>query len=145
MVRPPKCGSIADGLGLTITIFQPFISASEPQRSRNLERAERKFDVMQALGTDEGRTAANSFIATANRFSTAAKANQRADDRAKRAGCTNPASERATCRPPNQREGRVDRREIVRDHLNLGLKRMPRLRRRGIRYSDVGANFFARL
>ena len=55
MVRPPKCGRIADGLGLTITIYQPFRdfeAMPEPQRARNLERAERKFDVMQALGTD---------------------------------------------------------------------------------------------
>src|SRR3954467_3296812 len=52
---PAEVRSIADGLGLTITIFQPFRdfeAMPEPQRARNLERAERKFDVMQALGTD---------------------------------------------------------------------------------------------
>ncbi|MFL5254713.1 MAG: bifunctional sugar phosphate isomerase/epimerase/4-hydroxyphenylpyruvate dioxygenase family protein [Rhodopila sp.] len=45
----------AESLGLTITCFQPFRdfeAMPEPQRSRNLDRAERKLDVMQALGTD---------------------------------------------------------------------------------------------
>lgn len=52
---PEEVRRIADGLGLTITIFQPFRdfeAMPDPQRSRNLDRAERKFDVMQALGTD---------------------------------------------------------------------------------------------
>lgn len=46
---------IAEGLGLAITLYQPFRdfdAMQEPQRSRNLDRAERKFDVMQSLGTD---------------------------------------------------------------------------------------------
>jgi 4-hydroxyphenylpyruvate dioxygenase len=45
---------LAAGLGLEIAIFQPFRdfeAMPEPQRSRNLDRAERKFDTMQALGT----------------------------------------------------------------------------------------------
>jgi 4-hydroxyphenylpyruvate dioxygenase len=52
---PEDVRSIANGLGLAITIFQPFRdfeAMPEPQRTRNLDRAERKFDVMQALGTD---------------------------------------------------------------------------------------------
>ena len=52
---PEDVRAIADGLGLAITIFQPFRdfeAMPEPQRRRNLDRAERKFDVMQALGTD---------------------------------------------------------------------------------------------
>ncbi len=52
---PEDVRAIADELGLTITIFQPFRdfeAMPEPQRRRNLDRAERKFDVMQALGTD---------------------------------------------------------------------------------------------
>ena len=52
---PEDVRSIADELGLAITIFQPFRdfeAMPEPQRTRNLDRAERKFDVMQALGTD---------------------------------------------------------------------------------------------
>src|SRR5690242_10836984 len=52
---PADVRSIAENLGLAITIFQPFRdfeAMPEPQRSRNMDRAERKFDVMQALGTD---------------------------------------------------------------------------------------------
>jgi 4-hydroxyphenylpyruvate dioxygenase len=52
---PRDVRSIVDGLGLTITCFQPFRDFEgmpEPQRSRNLDRAERKFDVMTELGTD---------------------------------------------------------------------------------------------
>ena len=52
---PADVRSLAESLGLTITCFQPFRdfeAMPEPQRSRNMDRAERKFDVMQALGTD---------------------------------------------------------------------------------------------
>ncbi len=52
---PEDVRRIANGLGLAITLFQPFRdfeSMPEPQRTRNLDRAEHKFDVMQALGTD---------------------------------------------------------------------------------------------
>lgn len=53
--RPEDVRAIADGLGLAIVLYQPFRdfeAMPEPQRRRNLDRAERKFDVMQALGTD---------------------------------------------------------------------------------------------
>lgn len=52
---PSDVRRIAENLGLSIDIYQPFRdfeAMPEPQRSRNLDRAERKFDVMQALGTD---------------------------------------------------------------------------------------------
>jgi 4-hydroxyphenylpyruvate dioxygenase len=52
---PQEVRYLTDSLGLTITCFQPFRdfeAMPEPQRGRNLDRAERKFDVMQALGTD---------------------------------------------------------------------------------------------
>ncbi len=52
---PADVRSICEELGLTIDIYQPFRdfeAMPEPQRARNLDRAERKFDVMQALGTD---------------------------------------------------------------------------------------------
>ncbi len=42
-------------LGLEIVVFQPFRDFEgmpEPQRARNFERAERKFDLMQTLGVD---------------------------------------------------------------------------------------------
>jgi len=52
---PADIRRLAEDLGLSITIFHPFRdfeAMPEPQRARNLDRAERKFDVMQALGTD---------------------------------------------------------------------------------------------
>ncbi|MDB5368448.1 MAG: 3-keto-5-aminohexanoate cleavage protein [Roseomonas sp.] len=52
---PAEIRKVAEDLGLAITIFQPFRdfeAMPEPQRARNMDRAERKFDVMQALGTD---------------------------------------------------------------------------------------------
>ncbi len=52
---PADVRRMCEDLGLAITIFQPFRdfeAMPEPQRSRNLDRAERKFDTMQALGTD---------------------------------------------------------------------------------------------
>ena len=41
--------------GLEITLFQPFRDFEgmpEPQRTRTFDRAERKFDLMEELGTD---------------------------------------------------------------------------------------------
>lgn len=52
---PRDVGRMVRDAGLTITLFQPFRDFEglpEPQRSRALDRAERKFDVMQELGTD---------------------------------------------------------------------------------------------
>jgi 4-hydroxyphenylpyruvate dioxygenase len=52
---PADIRRIAEGLGLEITIFQPFRdfeAMPDNIRARNLDRAERKFDIMQALGTD---------------------------------------------------------------------------------------------
>ena len=52
---PADVRSIVRGLGLDITCFQPFRdfeAMPEPQRARNLDRAQRKFDVMQELGAE---------------------------------------------------------------------------------------------
>ena len=52
---PADLRRIAADLGLTIDLYQPFRdfeAMPDPQRARNLDRAERKFDIMQALGTD---------------------------------------------------------------------------------------------
>ena len=52
---PADVRRIAEGLGLAITIFRPFRdfeAMPDPIRARNMDRAERKFDVMQELGTD---------------------------------------------------------------------------------------------
>src|SRR6187431_2865192 len=48
---PADIRRIAEGLGLEITIFQPFRdfeAMPDNIRARNLDRAERKFDIMQA-------------------------------------------------------------------------------------------------
>ena len=52
---PADIRLMAEDLGLAITLFQPFRdfeAMPESQRGRQLDRAERKFDVMQQLGTD---------------------------------------------------------------------------------------------
>ncbi|HYZ21156.1 MAG TPA: TIM barrel protein [Rhodopila sp.] len=52
---PAEVRSLAESLGLAITCFQPFRdfeAMPEPQRTRNMDRAERKFDVMQELGAE---------------------------------------------------------------------------------------------
>src|SRR5262249_3134249 len=54
--RPPReVAALCKDLGLSICAFQPFRDFEgmpEPQRARNFSRAERKFDLMQELGTD---------------------------------------------------------------------------------------------
>jgi 4-hydroxyphenylpyruvate dioxygenase len=52
---PAEVGRMVRDLGLEISLFQPFRDFEglpEPQRARAFERAERKFDLMQELGTD---------------------------------------------------------------------------------------------
>ena len=52
---PTDVRYLAESLDLAITCFQPFRdfeAMPEPQRSRNMDRAERKFDVMQQLGAE---------------------------------------------------------------------------------------------
>jgi len=53
--RPRDVAALCADLGLSICAYQPFRDFEgmpEPQRSRNFVRAERKFDLMQELGTD---------------------------------------------------------------------------------------------
>jgi 3-dehydroshikimate dehydratase len=52
---PRDVGQLCRDLGLGISAFQPFRDFEgmpEPQRGRNFARAQRKFDMMQELGTD---------------------------------------------------------------------------------------------
>ena len=52
---PAEIGRMVRDHGLEITLFQPFRDVEglpEPLRARAFDRAERKFDVMQELGTD---------------------------------------------------------------------------------------------
>ena len=86
---PEDVRAIAEGLGLAITIFQPFRdfeAMPEPQRTRNLDRAERKFDVMQALGTDLVLVCSNTHAATLDDDARAAADLAEMAERAKRRG-----------------------------------------------------------
>ena len=52
---PAQVGRLVREHGLEITVFQPFRDFEgmpEPHRTRTFDRAERKFDLMQELGTD---------------------------------------------------------------------------------------------
>ncbi len=52
---PAEVGRMVRDAGLVITAFQPFRDFEgmpDPQRARAFDRAERKFDIMQELGTD---------------------------------------------------------------------------------------------
>ena len=52
---PGEVGRMVRDAGLLVTVFQPFRDFEGmpgPQRARAFDRAERKFDIMQALGTD---------------------------------------------------------------------------------------------
>ncbi len=52
---PREVGQMVRDAGLEITLFQPFRDFEgmpEPQRTRSFDRAERKFDLMQELGTE---------------------------------------------------------------------------------------------
>jgi len=64
---PAEVRRICEDLGLAIDLYQPFRdfeAMPEPQRARNIDRAERKFDVMQALGTDLVLVCSNTNPAT---------------------------------------------------------------------------------
>lgn len=64
---PEDIRRICDELGLAIDLYQPFRdfeAMPEPQRTRNLDRAERKFDVMQALGAELVLVCSNTHPAT---------------------------------------------------------------------------------
>ncbi len=86
---PEEVRTIAGNLGLAITLFQPFRdfeAMPEPRRAQNLDRAERKFDVMQALGTDLVLVCSNTHAATANDDSRAAADLAAMAERAERRG-----------------------------------------------------------
>jgi 4-hydroxyphenylpyruvate dioxygenase len=66
---PADIRRIAEDLGIAIVLYQPFRdfeAMPEPQRRRNFDRAERKFDVMQALGTDLVLVCSNTLSAAIN-------------------------------------------------------------------------------
>ena len=86
---PADVRRICEDLGLTIEIYQPFRdfeAMPEPQRARNLDRAERKFDVMQALGTDLVLVCSNTLMAAIDDDSRAAADLAEMAERAARRG-----------------------------------------------------------
>lgn len=59
--------TMAEDLGIGLDLYQPFRdfeAMPEPQRARNMDRAERKFDVMQDLGTELVLVCSNTQPAT---------------------------------------------------------------------------------
>ena len=82
---PAEVGRLVREHGLEITVFQPFRDFEgmpEPQRARTFDRAERKFDVMQELGTDLMLVCSNVSPAVARRH----RPRRRRLPRARRAG-----------------------------------------------------------
>ncbi len=72
---PADVRRIAEDLGIAIDLYQPFRdfeAMPDTQRARNLDRAERKFDVMQALGTDLMLVCSNTLSAALNNDARAA-------------------------------------------------------------------------
>ena len=64
---PSDLKAMAEDLGIALDLYQPFRdfeSMPEPQRARNLDRAERKFDVMQELGAELVLVCSNTQPAT---------------------------------------------------------------------------------
>jgi 4-hydroxyphenylpyruvate dioxygenase len=64
---PADVRRMAEDLGLAIDLYQPFRdfeAMPEKQRQRNFDRAERKFDVMQELGTELVLVCSNTQPAT---------------------------------------------------------------------------------
>ena len=64
---PAELRRMAEDLGLAIDLYQPFRdfeAMPDPQRARNLDRAERKFDVMQELGATVILVCSNTLPAT---------------------------------------------------------------------------------
>ena len=111
-------------LGLAITVFQPFRDFEgmpEPQRARAFDRAERKFDLMQELGTDLMLVCSNVSPRRARRH----RPRRRRFPRARRARRQRGACASATRRWPGARHvnDHRDAWEIVRraDHPNVGL------------------------
>ncbi len=64
---PSDLRAMAEDLGIGLDLYQPFRdfeAMPEPQRARNMDRAERKFDVMQELGSELVLVCSNTQPAT---------------------------------------------------------------------------------
>jgi 4-hydroxyphenylpyruvate dioxygenase len=120
---PADVGKMVRDHGLEITLFQPFRDFEgmpEPLRSRTFDRAERKFDVMQELGTDLVLVCSNVSPASLGGIDRAAEDFRELGERAAKRGLRVGYEALAWGRHIHDHR---DAWEIVRraDHLNIGL------------------------
>jgi 4-hydroxyphenylpyruvate dioxygenase len=120
---PRELGRMVRDFGLEITLFQPFRDFEgmpEPLRSRTFDRAERKFDLMQEMGTDLVLVCSNVSTAALGGLDRAAADFRELGDRAARRGLRVGYEALAWGRHINDHR---DAWEIVRraDHPNIGL------------------------
>lgn len=120
---PVDVGRMVRDHGLEITLFQPFRDFEgmpEPLRSRTFDRAERKFDIMQQLGTDLVLVCSNVSPASLGGIDRAASDFHELGERAARRGLRVGYEALAWGRHINDHR---DAWEIVRraDHPNIGL------------------------
>ncbi|MQB44823.1 sugar phosphate isomerase/epimerase and 4-hydroxyphenylpyruvate domain-containing protein [Rhizobium sp. ICMP 5592] len=120
---PADVGRMVRDHGLEITLFQPFRDFEgmpEPLRSRTFDRAERKFDVMQELGTDLVLVCSNVSPVSLGGIDRAAADLHELGERAAKRGLKVGYEALAWGRHINDHR---DAWEIVRraDHANIGL------------------------
>lgn len=120
---PADVGRMVRDFGLEITLFQPFRDFEgmpEPHRSRTFDRAERKFDIMQQLGTDLVLVCSNVSPVSLGGIDRAAADFHELGERAARRGLRVGYEALAWGRHINDHR---DAWEIVRraDHANVGL------------------------
>ncbi|MGF9564209.1 sugar phosphate isomerase/epimerase and 4-hydroxyphenylpyruvate domain-containing protein [Neorhizobium sp. JUb45] len=120
---PADVGRMVRDHGLEITLFQPFRDFEgmpEPLRSRTFDRAERKFDIMQQLGTDLVLVCSNVSPASLGGIDRAAADFHELGERAAKRGLRVGYEALAWGRHINDHR---DAWEIVRraDHANIGI------------------------
>jgi 4-hydroxyphenylpyruvate dioxygenase len=120
---PRQLGRMVRDFGLEITLFQPFRDFEgmpEPLRSRTFDRAERKFDLMQEMGTDLVLVCSNVSTAALGGLDRAAADFNELGERAAKRGLKVGYEALAWGRHINDHR---DAWEIVRraDHPNIGL------------------------
>ncbi len=120
---PRQVGRMVRDYGLEITLFQPFRDFEgmpEPLRSRTFDRAERKFDLMQEMGTDLVLVCSNVSSAAIGGLDRAAADFHELGERAAKRGLKVGYEALAWGRHINDHR---DAWEIVRraDHPNVGL------------------------
>lgn len=120
---PADVGRMVRDHGLEITLFQPFRDFEgmpEPLRSRTFDRAERKFDIMQQLGTDLVLVCSNVSPASLGGIDRAAADFHELGERAARRGLKVGYEALAWGRHIHDHR---DAWEIVRraDHANIGI------------------------